>query len=97
MTGLRAELADYVDVLLGRQEPPVNTGESTLAEISNAYYSRAREMEMQLHGLELEGHVLKGSGHYRFRTGELRSFIELAKQCYELGSRRITMAQMEYQ
>jgi hypothetical protein len=85
-----------VDCLLGRVEPPIDNGISTLAEVANAYYARAREIEMILLRGELDGHILKGTAPYRFRTGELRSFIELAKNCYELGSRRITAAQIAY-
>ena len=32
---------------------------------------------------------------YRFRTGELRTFCEMAAKAIELGSRRVTVAQLE--
>jgi hypothetical protein len=94
ITTVRDEIQDYVDVLLGRVAPPIDKGVSTLAEVASAYYARAREIEMILLRGELDGHVIRGSAQYRYRTGELRSFIELAKNCWELGSRRITVAQM---
>jgi hypothetical protein len=37
---------------------------------------------------------MRGSPLYKFRTGELRSFIELSKKCAELGSRRLTQEQL---
>lgn len=92
---MRIELKDMTDVLLGREEPPIDIGVSTLMEVAEAYHARAREMEMLLSQAESDGYVVKGSKHYHFRTGELRAFIELVRKSIELGSRRITVAQME--
>jgi hypothetical protein len=61
----------------------------TMMEYANAVYSRSLEITMMLQRAEADGQVLKGSKHYKFRTGELRTFTEL-------GSRRVTMARMEY-
>lgn len=94
---MRIELQEMTDVLLGREQPPIDAGILTLMEVAEAYHARAREMEMQLHEAESDGHVLKDSKHYRFRTGQLRSFIELSKRAMELGSRRLTAAQVEAQ
>jgi hypothetical protein len=85
-----------VNVLLGREEPPINNGEMTLLEYANAVYSRAMEITITLQRAEADGHIVKGSKFYRFRTGELRSFTELAQRAIDLGSRRITYAQLEY-
>ena len=85
------------DVLLGRTPPPIDTGISTLMEIAEAYHARAKEMEMHLHEAETEGHVIRGSRPYKFRTGELRDFTELVSKTIDLGSRRITAAQLEVQ
>lgn len=92
---MRDELDSMKDVLLGRVTPPVDTGISTLMEVAEAFHARAKEMEMHLHRAEADGHVLRGTKHYRFRTGELRSFIELVAKTMELGSRRITATQLE--
>lgn len=92
---LRAELDEMKDVLFGRLDPPINNGVLTLQEVSTAYYARAKEIESMLHRYEADGVVPKGSKHYKFRTGELRSFIDLAKGAMELGSRRLTNAQVE--
>lgn len=89
------ELQEYVDVLFGRKPAPIDEGVDTLLEIATAYYSRAKEIEMKLHQLESNGVILKGSKHYKFRTGELRSCLELLKAQVELGSRRITVARLE--
>ena len=78
------------DVLLGREEPPIDAGHLTLYEVSDAYYARAAELTMLLQQAEREGTVLKGSSHYKFRTGELRTFLEMAKRAADLGSRRLT-------
>lgn len=81
---------------MGREDPPIDNGEMTLLEYANAVFSRAMEITILLQRAESDGHVLKGSKHYKFRTGELRSFTELAQRAIDLGSRRITAAQMEY-
>lgn len=67
----------------------------SLMEYANAVYSRACEINMLLHEAETTGVVIKNSAPYKFRTGELRSFIELSKGAMELGSRRLTAAQMQ--
>ena len=90
------ELDEYREVLVGRVPPPINNGIMTMMEVADAYLARAREMEGLLHSWEAAGTVIKGSSQYRFRTGELRSFIEMARSAVELGSRRVTAAKMEY-
>lgn len=89
---LQEELQDYTDVLLGRVEPPVKLRDRTLAlmECSDAYFARASEIKMLIHGLEREGKVLRGTALYQFRTGELATFMEMSKRAADLGSRRLT-------
>lgn len=94
---LAKELEEYRDVLLGRVPPPIDHGIATLMEISNAYFARACELDMLIHAGEREGDIFKGSDYYRFRTGELRSFLELTKRSFELGSRLVTVEQMQRQ
>jgi hypothetical protein len=94
---LAGEIKEYWDVLLGRSAPPGDFGELTLAEIANAYYTRAMEIDALIHEAERDGGVFRGSQLYRFRTGELRDFIEAAKRAQELGSRRLTQAQLEFE
>jgi hypothetical protein len=86
----RDELDEMRSVLLGHEDPPVDRGVLTLFEVADAYFARAKEMEQVIMRQEADGNVLKNSKTYRFRTGELRSFIELAKGAAELGSRRVT-------
>ena len=93
---LQNELDEYVAVLMGRVDPPINNGDMTLLEYANAVYSRAMEITMMLQRAESSGTVLKGSRAYKFRTGELRTFVEISLKAIELGSRRITVAKMEY-
>jgi len=93
------EFDGYVAVLLGRKAPPdpLNTDHiESLMEYANAVFARGQEVTMVLQRLEREGHITRGSDHYKFRTGELRTFCELAKGAMELGSRRITVAKMAY-
>lgn len=90
ITMMATELQDMTDVLLGRVEPPIDAGHLTLYEIADAYYARAAEMTFLLQKAEREGTITKGSAHYRFRTGELRTFLEMAKRAADLGSRRLT-------
>lgn len=89
------ELTGYMDILLGREEPPVDKGVMTLMEVAEAYHARAKEMEMEILEMESTGAVLKGGAVYKFRTGKLRSFIEAASKTIDLGSRRVTNAQYE--
>lgn len=88
------ELQEYIDILLGRVEAPIASPYLALAECATAYYTRALEIDARIHAGEREGDIMKGSPFYQFRTGELRSFIELAKKCAELGSRRLTQEQL---
>jgi hypothetical protein len=72
----------------------MDNGVLTLMEYANSVYSRALEINMRLHEGETSGVIAKGTAPYKFRTGELRTFIELAKGAMELGSRRLTAAQL---
>ena len=92
---MRDELREYTGVLMGREEPPVPNSVLTLMEYANAVYSRGMELTMWLQRAETDGVVLKGSQRYKFRTGELRTFCEMASKAIELGSRRVTAAQLE--
>jgi hypothetical protein len=67
----------------------------TLQEVAEAYYARGKEIEMHLLDLENEGAILKGSAPYKFRTGRLRSFLEMCDKAQATGSRRITFAELE--
>jgi hypothetical protein len=87
---LWAELQGYMDILLGRTESPVDSPYLAMMEVATAYYARAQEMDARIHAAEREGVVMKASPLYKFRNGELRSFIELARKCADLGSRRLT-------
>lgn len=84
------EFLGYAEVLLGREEPPLDSPYLQLAEVAAAYHARAREVEMLIHIGENDGSIWKGSKLYKFRTGALNSFIEMSKRLYDLGSRRLT-------
>lgn len=90
----RDELLEYCDVLLGRKPAPIVSPYLALGEVATAYYARAQEMDMLIHEAERTGDVAKGSDMYKFRTGTLRSFIDLSKRMSELGSRRLTQEQL---
>jgi hypothetical protein len=94
---LSAEIKRYTDVLLGRVDPPMDAGVATLMECADAYYARACEIDILIHEGEREFEIGKGDPLYKFRTGELRSFLELTKRAQEMGSRRITLAQLMMQ
>ena len=93
---LEEELFGYVDVLLGRQEPPIDNGLMTMMEVSDAYLARAYEIEMMILAAERNKDILRSSPYSKFRTGELRSFIELGRKATDLGSRRLTAARLEH-
>ena len=97
VTKMMEELQDMTDVLLGRKNPPINAGTITLMEVADAYFARASEMTMLIQKGEREGIIGKGSNQYKFRTGELRTFLEMAKRAGELGSRRLTNMQLEFE
>ena len=90
MDDLWEEIHGYVNVLLGREASPLDSPYLDMMEVATAYYARAQEIDMLIHQGEREGSIIRGSALYKFRTGELRSFIDLAKRCAELGSRRLT-------
>lgn len=87
---LHDEFIGYVDILLGREDAPIDSPYLQLCEVATAYYARGLEVDMLIHAQERENKVHRGSPYYKFRTGELRSFIEMAKKCAELGSRRLS-------
>jgi hypothetical protein len=87
---LSDELETMTDVLMGRVPPTMDAGTMTLMEIADAYFARASEITMLLQKGEREGTILRGSAGYKFRTGELRTFLEMARKAAELGSRRLT-------
>ena len=97
VSALSEELQEMMDVLLGRTEPPLDAGVSTMLEGADAFYSRASEITMRLQKLEREGAVKRGDSVYKFRTGELRTFMDAAKRAAETGSRRLTREQLLYQ
>lgn len=95
VTHMMDEVQDMIDVLLGRVDPPIDAGVLTMMEVADAYYARASELTILILEGERNGHILPKSGHYKFRTGELRNFMEIAKRASELGSRRLTEKQVE--
>lgn len=94
---LEEELEDYMDVLMGRVPPPIDAGYLTLMEVADAYFARASEIQYHILKAEREGAVFKGHSYYKFRTGQLRTFLELTKRAADLGSRRLTSAKFAYE
>jgi hypothetical protein len=95
---LHDELIGYTDVILGRADPPQDMDSVLdLMEIAGAYYARAKEIEMLIHWEEQNRRVIRGSPYYKLRTGQLRSFIEMAKMMAELGSRRLTQERLLFE
>lgn len=93
---LEAEIDEYVAILKGDKPAPVDHGTLTLMEVADAYYTRACEIAIYILRKERQGSVMKGSKYYRFRTGELRQFADLAKRASDLGSRRLTKERLDY-
>lgn len=84
------------DVLMGRVEPPYPPERvEALLEVASAYYARGMELAGMLQRYETDGIILKAHKLSKFRTGELRTFCEMAKVVVDLGSRRVTVAAME--
>jgi hypothetical protein len=87
---LHEEFLEYANILLGRVDPPIDSPYLQLMELATAYHARALEVEMLIHWEEQQHRVIRGHPLYKFRTGQLRSFIELSKKLADLGSRRLT-------
>lgn len=95
LVALEAELADMWDVLMGRTEPPINSKRTdALMEVADAYFARASEITALIQQSEREGTLPRTSSYVKFRTGELRTFMDMCKRAADLGSRRITMFQL---
>jgi hypothetical protein len=88
------ELHEYWNVLLGREEPPIDSPYLGLMEYSVAVYSRAQELDALIHEGESTGAIKKSDAYYKVRVGALRSFIEAAKKHCDLGSRRLTQEEI---
>lgn len=58
-------------------------------------YSRAQEINRSILRQERQGTLQKGDQVYKFRTGELRAFIETVSKHIDLGSRRVTQARTD--
>jgi hypothetical protein len=93
---LHEELLGYTSVILGRADPPLEVDGFylDLMEVAAAYYARAKEIDMLIHWEEQNRRVIRGSAYYKFRTGQLRSFIEMAKMMADLGSRRLSQERL---
>lgn len=91
---LQAEIDEYMDVLLGRVDAPVQ-GHLALMETADIYFGRMSEVELLIKRGETDGSIPKGSDYTKFRTGELRTFLEIAKGSSALGSRRLSALALE--
>jgi hypothetical protein len=93
---LHEELLGYTEIILGRADPPMelNGYYLDLMEVAAAYYARAKEIDMLIHWEEQNRRVIRGSAYYKLRTGQLRSFIDMAKMMADLGSRRLTQERL---
>ena len=86
---LRAELDEYMDILLGRQDAPV-LGPLALMETADMFYGRSTEISNLIHRAEQDGLLKAADPLRKFRTTELRDFRELARRASDVGSRRLT-------
>lgn len=91
---LESEVQDMMDVLLGRKDPPIDNGVLTLMEVADAYFARGSEIVMLILKGEREGSIPRGGNYAKFRTGELRHFLDVCKGARDLGSRRVTVRQL---
>ena len=65
-----------------------------LKEFSDVVYARGSEIDMLIYWGEQNRQIPRGHPYYRFRTGQLRSFMSAAKRMSDLGSRRLTEQKM---
>lgn len=93
---LKSELMDMWDVLLGNVPPPYNANRvEALMETADAYYARAAYITAMIQRAEQEGVLKRGDAYVSFRSGELRTFMDMAKRAADLGSRRVTVKGQE--
>jgi hypothetical protein len=95
LAGWVKELDEYEGMLLGDEELPIQNGVMSLMESATVMYSRAKEIERVILKGEREGEIDRGDPAYRYRTGELRSFIESCSKQIDRGSRRVTDAKTQ--
>jgi hypothetical protein len=87
---LQSEIQDMWDVLMGREPPPIPVHRvEAMMEVADAYFARASEITALIQQAEADG--LASPSYRKFRTGPLRTFMEVAKRAADLGSRRITV------
>lgn len=94
---IRNELKGYRDILMGREDPPIQKGVMTLMEVAEGYFSRACEIEQEILEAQQEGRLPKTGEWNTLRTQEIRSYKELFKSATELGSRRLTFENVRVQ
>ncbi len=88
------EFLGYANTLLGRADAELESPYLDLMEHAAAYYARAKEVEMLIFGEEHARRVVRGHPLNKFRTGQLRSFIEMSKMLADVGSRRLTQERL---
>ena len=97
---MHKELQHMINVLLDRVKVSAVDYADPLAlmKIAGAYYARAREIEFIIYSMERDKLVNGKRGsqdqYHLFRTGELTSFINLAKASMDEGSRRLSAEQL---
>jgi len=84
------ELEEYIAILLGHVDPPIDSPYLALQEVATAFLSRAYELSILIHRGESDGSIKRGSKYAMFRTRSLRDFIEMCRKLTELGSRRLS-------
>lgn len=94
---LHDEFLGYANILLGREDSPMDSPYLALQEVAAVFYARGCEVEMLIHEGERQGLIARGSPLYKFRTGSLRSFLSMSKMMADLGSRRLTEEQLLHQ
>lgn len=89
--------AEHLLTFLEQGEAAWINNRMDLLEVSSAYLARAYDIQRRLCQREQRENLGRGTPEQRFRTGALESFINQAKVCRDLGSRRLTHAQLTYE
>lgn len=93
---MNEELLYMCNVLLGKEESPVQSPYLGLCEVATAFYGRGCELDMLIHMAEQEEQIPRGHPLQKLRTGQLRTFNEMARKMADLGSRRLTQERLLY-
>ncbi len=90
------ELEQMELVLMLKLPLPVDDPRVGLLVTAGSYHTRASSMKRTIQRLEREGTISRSHDLVKFRTGELRTFMEMASKVFDSASRALTAAKLAF-